>query len=183
MPVAIADDAHGGRRRRVIGDIELHEPGAQLGRRLLTALDAARADIDGLPGLDQLPCRFVAEPLVGSGDQCDGHIPAAPCSEITGTFPALRSLFALAADLPAGSLPPVSLCAGAVAVDLRPAGQGPRHQRLLARPSGPAGCAQCRHGYRQAGALPAPTAHQSHHPACLVSESLIHAPPRSVPPP
>jgi hypothetical protein len=47
----------------VAGDIELHEPSAQLGRRLLAALGVAGADIHGVPSLDIEDPRFIE--LVG----------------------------------------------------------------------------------------------------------------------
>jgi hypothetical protein len=74
VALAFVDHAHGGLHGRVVGHVELHEPGAELGRGRLSSLDAARPDVDGVPLGDQSAGGLVAESLVGPGDERHGHV-------------------------------------------------------------------------------------------------------------
>ena len=73
MTFTLLDHTHGALHGRVVGDVELHEPGTQLRRRGLPALDAARPDVDGVPTLDQLAGSLASEALVGAGDERHGR--------------------------------------------------------------------------------------------------------------
>jgi len=79
MALAFVDHRQGSLHRRVVGHVELHELGAELGRGRLSSLDAPRPHIDGMPVLDQLAGGLVAESLVGSGDECL----VLPCSSLS----------------------------------------------------------------------------------------------------
>src|ERR1017187_10174356 len=70
------DRLGGARDGRVARHVELHEPAAEGVRRLLTARRVARAHPHGVPGLDEAAGGFIAEALVGAGDQCCCHAPS-----------------------------------------------------------------------------------------------------------
>jgi len=62
-------DGHG----LIVGHVKLHEPAAQSVCRLLTAFRVARSHPDRVVGFDEAAGGFVAEALVGSGNQCCCH--------------------------------------------------------------------------------------------------------------
>jgi transcriptional regulator with XRE-family HTH domain len=67
------DGLDGRLHRRVVGDIELDSPRAQLLGGPAPAFGVAAADVDGVAGGGQLAGSLEADALVSSGDQCCCH--------------------------------------------------------------------------------------------------------------
>jgi hypothetical protein len=68
-------DVRGRRRdRMVVRDVDLDEAGSERVGCGLAALTVAGADDHGLTECDEPAGGLVAEPLVGSGDEGDGHV-------------------------------------------------------------------------------------------------------------
>jgi len=67
------DGLRGDGDRFVVGHVELDEPAAQRVGRLPSALRVTCGHPDGVAGFDEAAGGFVAEALVGSGNQCCCH--------------------------------------------------------------------------------------------------------------
>jgi hypothetical protein len=74
VTLALVDNGECRLHRCVIGDIELHELTAELGRGRLSQLGAARPQVDAVPLGDEATGRLVPESLVGTRDERHGHV-------------------------------------------------------------------------------------------------------------